>query len=204
MDFPSESGPPRLCLFKSYFRVMISKFTLQIPFTIPPRFVFNDMTPEMCTGYRGHFSPPPPASHQEAILDACSSKRHSRKDVPDYSWVTVACQELFLVEHTALTKCGFFPFWFGFRFYIHLCNHSMEYIWKSEESLQESVFFFHVLQALLQSVMAGREMNCSEEVRMKIWFSLTSLGQIKLQESEVRRIITNIFKHSTIWRQVFR
>lgn len=91
---------------------MIGELILQSPFMIPSRFIFNEVTPEVCAGDTGYYFPAPCASHQGAILEAYSSEKHTRKEVLDYSAgkPKVVCQELTHMAHAALTKCGFLVF----------------------------------------------------------------------------------------------
>lgn len=64
---------------------MIGELILRSLFMIPSRFIFNEVTPEVCAGGTGYYSPTPFAYHQGAILEAYPSEKHPMKEVLDYS-----------------------------------------------------------------------------------------------------------------------
>lgn len=64
---------------------MIHKLTLQIPFTMPPRLVFNVVAPEMLSNPQRELLPS--AFHLGAVLEACPSKKQTREEILDYGSV---------------------------------------------------------------------------------------------------------------------
>lgn len=81
----SQAHPTQTISFWSFCRETIHKFTLQIPFTVSPMFLFNVVAPEMLSSPQRALLAS--ASHLGAVLEACPSEKQTRREILDYGLV---------------------------------------------------------------------------------------------------------------------